>query len=266
VKVAPFQITPEEEAGLDRLLTDWQQMSSKVKTFKSRFVRFDYDGVFGDGKTPKRQVDGVLKYAAPDKGYYELSDGSEKWICTGKAIFEFRGVQKQVLEYPLPPELQGQAIADGPMPFVFGVEAAKMKARYWMRILPTPAPPPEAGAPPPQVWLEAYPKHAKDAANFQKIDVILTFEIKDNVLTRLEPYAINQVLPNGKDRTAYRFLDLEVNTMLNNLNDFFNIFVRPSTPIGWQHHVIDDNAPTGPETQPQPPANVGSAPAGVLPR
>ena len=49
-------------------------------------------------------------------------------------MFEYRHDQKQLVERPIPPQLQGQAIVDGPLPFLFGAEAAKLKARYWMRI------------------------------------------------------------------------------------------------------------------------------------
>ncbi|MGC3965841.1 MAG: hypothetical protein QM775_00255 [Pirellulales bacterium] len=43
---APFTLTPQEEAVLDRLLVDWQNMSAGVKTFEASFARWDYDGVF----------------------------------------------------------------------------------------------------------------------------------------------------------------------------------------------------------------------------
>lgn len=260
---APFVLTPEEEANLDRLLGDWQTMSAKVTTFDARFRRWDYDGIFGDGKTPKKYVEGSLKYASPDKGYYDLDDHSEKWICTGDAIFEFRTDLKQVREHRLPENMRGKAISDGPLPFVFGVEAAKMKARYWLRITT----PPEA-AQKKQVWIEAYPKHAKDAANFSRVDVILSFEVQNGAVTKLEPYAINLVMPNQKDRTAYQFTQMTTNGVLNNLGETLGIFVRPSTPIGWQHQLMDDGMATGTEPAPAtPPAGgVGSAPQPTVPR
>ncbi len=45
-------------------------------------------------------------------------------------MFEFRADLKQVREHPLPRTCAVKAIADGPMPFVFGIEAAKTKARF----------------------------------------------------------------------------------------------------------------------------------------
>jgi TIGR03009 family protein len=265
----PFTLTPEEQAIVDRVLVDWQRMSSDVKTFECDFTRWEYDGVFGNGSVPKTQLSGVLRYAAPDKGYYEIKLGEkddqrlyEKWICTGEAVFEFKAEQKLVKEYPLPPELRGKAISDGPLPFVFGVEAEKMKARYWLRIIT----PPDRQAN--QVWIEAYPKHGKDAANFMKVDVILMFEHDNGVVKKLEPYGINMVLPNTKDRTAYVFRDMQKNTSVGIFQNFIGWFVRPSTPFGWQHQVVDDTVPTGPETPPgaQPAAGIGSVPQPTVPR
>ena len=35
----------------------------------------------------------------------------------------------------MPPELQGKAIVDGPLPFLFGADAQKLKQRYYLRII-----------------------------------------------------------------------------------------------------------------------------------
>jgi TIGR03009 family protein len=251
VATAPFTLSPQEEAVLDRLLMDWQKMSADVRTFESSFTRWDYDGVFGaagpDGQqTPKRVVNGTLRYAAPDKGYYELSDQSEKWVCTGDAVFEFRADLKQVREHPLPPDLRGKAIADGPMPFVFGVEAGKMKARYWLRII---TPQERQGT---EVWLEVFPKKAADAANFLKIDVVLKFEHQNGTVTKLEPFALNMHLPNGKDRTVYQFNSITANGLIDGLQNFIQWFVRPGTPFGWQHQVVEAPVGEAPPTAQQP--------------
>lgn len=264
---APFAITPEEEANLDRVLLDWQNMSGKVKTFESDFTRWDYDGVFGNPNTPIRVASGVIKYAAPDKGFYDHKQNdtkdekyNETWICTGDAVFQFRYDLKQVREHRLPENMRGKAIAEGPMPFVFGVEAKKMRDRYWLRVTT----PPEA-AQKSQVWIEAYPKQAKDAANFYKIDVILAFEVQGGQVTKLEPFAINLVMPNAKDRTVYRLGTQKVNTFLNNFQDFIGVFVRPATPFGWTHQLVDETAAPA-EPAPQPVPNIGAAPQPTLPR
>ena len=64
-------------------------------------------------------------------------------------------------ESPLPKELQGKDIVDGPLPFLFGAKAEKLKQRYYLRII---TPPDVQG----QVWLEAWPRFLADARNFQR--------------------------------------------------------------------------------------------------
>ena len=106
-----------------------------------------------------------------------------------------------VTEYVMPPELQGKGIGDGPLPFVFGVEAEKLKQRYFMRIIT----PPNVQN---EVWLEAYPRYQQQAAEFSKVQVILQISGPTKALL---PYAIQIYLPNGKDRTVYQLQDPKIN-------------------------------------------------------
>ena len=150
----------------------------------------------------------------------------EHWVCDGKSIYEYRANQKLVIERPLPPQLAGQNIIDGPLPFLFGAEAAKLKQRYWMRI-------DERNQDPKQVWINALPKFQQQAADFRQVDVILD-------RARLLPTAMQVTLPNG-DRHVYMF-QLEkanVNGVLNRIQNA--LFQKPATPFGWKHVV--ENAP-----------------------
>ena len=98
---------------------------------------------------------GKLAYRTPDQADYQISSKGEeeRWVCTGKSVFEFNYKQSQLIERRLPPELQGKAITNGPLPFLFGVKAKQLKARYWMRVV-TPEDRVKTG----EVWLEAWPK------------------------------------------------------------------------------------------------------------
>jgi len=271
---APFILTPEEQAFVDRVLDDWQAVSSKVKTLEGEFMLYKYNATFnvtppqpGQPEVPTRTSAGKVRYAAPDKGHYETADGEEKWICTGTAIYEFNKKLQKVREYRLPPQMQGQAIADGPMPFIFGVEKNKMKNRYWLKVI---TPPGTIG----QVWLQAHPKLAKDASSFQRIEVILKFTLNaDGTVADLQPYALNLIETNGKDRTAYLFTAMKTNALLANLQEFFSSFIAPKTPGGWTHELADDGlqpqpgAPGPPPAGPPPGAGgIGAAPQNVVPR
>lgn len=251
---APFQLTPEQQAGLIRVLRAWEERSDKVQTLSSEFVRLDYDPVFGQRDENQQLVPkeskGEIKYAAPDKGLYHitetrvflgmegkepkfqiLKDGGEHWVCDGAAIWEYNYPKKQLIERRLPPQMQGKAITDGPLPFLFGAQADKLLDRYWMRIV---TPPQVKG----QIWLEAFPKHQADAGNFQRATVIL-----DSVT--LFPQAIEVHLPNGKNRHVHQFQNNVVNELAL-LRFFKGDFAKPALPSGWQKIEDPPRAAAGP--------------------
>ena len=148
---APFELTATQQQLLDQILNKWEKQSEKVKTFKCSFQRWEYDPTWGPEKYEGCISDafGDIKYAAPDRGEYMItkmleydrskesyvarSEGLDQWVCTGKAIFEFNSTKKQLIERPLPPEMHGKAISEGPLPFIFGANAEQLKRRYWMR-------------------------------------------------------------------------------------------------------------------------------------
>ena len=125
---------------------------------------------------------------------------AEHWICDGKSIFEYSPAKKQLIEHKLPPELQGKAIANSPLPFLFGAEAKKLKQRYFIRIVT----PPDVKD---QIWLEAYPRFQQDAANFHHAHSL-------SPRKEMSPFALKLVQPNGKDYTVYQFYDIVVNDPL----------------------------------------------------
>jgi TIGR03009 family protein len=248
----PFELDRQQETALDQVLLAWQQTSNRVSTFSCSFTLFEYNAVFGDAQKPMRVEQGEIRYVAPDKGLYRVSaKGGEHWVCDGKAIYEFKSTvtPPQLIESRLPPELQGKAIADGPLPFVFGVNAGKLKQRYWMRLTT----PPEVKG---QIWFEAYPRFRQDAANFKKVDIILTE-------ATLEPYALQMFEPQGKVRKVYQFADLKINSPLHKVQDFMGGFISPQTPVGWKRLIqeapVSAQPPVGPTVQ--TPQNPGQSQA-----
>jgi hypothetical protein len=125
------------------------------------------------------------------------------------------------------------------LPFVFGAEAKQLKERYWIRLI-TPAEEKN------QIWLEAFPRHQQDAANFHHAQFIITTE-------KMEPYALKIIQPNAKDSTTYRFFDIVVNDPLRLFKgDPFRAF----TPLGWQR-IVQPAQPAQPTAQANRPAHDG---------
>ncbi|MEX2316946.1 MAG: hypothetical protein WD669_07330 [Pirellulales bacterium] len=261
-----FQLNLIQETLLDTVLNKWQQESAKINMFRCQFERWEYNAAFGPGLTlPLFKNHGELSFAKPDKGSFQITkitkwqvnpapQGSappavvqgnwvpdpkavgEHWVCDGKNVYEYRHEQKQLVVRPIPRQLQGQAIADGPLPFLFGADAAKLKARYWLRIDEA-----HGQANPNEVKIEALPKYQADAVNYSKVQVILD-------TGRLLPVAMQVHLPN-QDRNVYLF-DLQ-NAKVNGLWEQIKaLFAPPELRPGWKRVV--EEVPLEQAARPQP--------------
>ncbi len=230
----PFMLNPRQQQEVDQILAQWEQQNKSIKTFDCRFKRWVYDGVFGNINEPKFIEFGTIRYGTPDRGLFVI-DTAEKngkqepiedaralhWVCDGKAIYEYSPAKKQVIEHQLPRELQGKAIANSPLPFLFGAEAQKLKQRYFIRIV-TPAGVQD------QVWLETYPRFQQDASNFKRAIFVI------NTKNGMSPFGLEVLEPNGKDYTRYQFYEIVV-------NDSWRLFkgnpFQAVVPFGWQKVV-----------------------------
>jgi TIGR03009 family protein len=173
-----------------------------------------------------------------------VGEVGEHWVCNGASIYEFRHTERQLRETRLPPEMQGKAISDGPLPFVFGAKADTLRKRYAMRLV---TPPGVTD----QIWLEALPRMQADAANFSKVELIL--QARD-----LMPFAMQIFKPGGQDRDVYQF-DPRTSLIDKGL-DMIRDFSKPVTPLGYTF-ILED----GQGGAPQPPPRQSTGPA-ALPR
>jgi TIGR03009 family protein len=240
----PFQLSDVEQQFVDQILQMWENKSKEVKTYDCAFDRLEYDPVFGPKDKAMIHSKGQLSYSKPDKGSfkidqierYEAKDGTykvqkhevgEHWVCDGKAIYEYKHDKKQLVVSALPEEMRGQSIVDGPLPFLFGAEAAKLKARYWIR---------SRQSDEKTIWLEAFPRTQADAANYHHVDVMLDRKT-------MMPSAIQVHMPNGRNSAVYTFQNPHVNGTLDAL--FGSLFSSPRTPLGWTRVV--EEIPTAPQ-------------------
>ena len=236
----PFLLTQPEINALNNLLTDWEKRNKEIHVLDSEFYRWKYDAVFGNANQPPPYDKGELKFAAPDKAWMHIGakdpKQSEQWLCDGKSVFHWDYTTNVVTEYIMPKELQGKGIGDGPLPFVFGIEAQRLKARYYMRIIT----PPNVHN---EVWLEAYPKYQADAANYSRVEVILQIAGEGRTLF---PYAIQIYSPNGKDRIVYQLQNPSINPRGRIIEIFGGDPFKPNIPFTWTKKV---ELPTAAEPQ-----------------
>lgn len=260
----PFDIDPQHANHIDQVLKYWEFRSSKVHQYEAKFQRWEYDTAFGPRDIHKTFGEGTLKYEQPDKGLfkvetlrhftppkkqgepatYEAHPGEllEHWLCDGKAVYEYNLTRKELREHRLPPDQQGLAIANGPLPFLFGAKAAEIKVRYWLRDV-TPSDRQD------EHWLEAWPKSAVDGENFKFVTIIIdrqeflpmAIEVADR---SYDP----QGTPPNHSRVVYQFSDRKVydqNALAENLqklNLFRQAFIQPTLPRGWTRIVEDPAA------------------------
>jgi TIGR03009 family protein len=254
-----FQLNAIEQAFLDQVLDTWERESAKVVTFRCDFERWEYNAAFGPGpEIPLNKDKGELSYQKPDKGSFQITEIrkwqaepvppgeqppavaqgdwiaqpdaiGEHWVCDGKSIYEYRHDQKQLVERPIPPEMQGQAIVDGPLPFLFSAEAAKLKQRYWMRVEQQQQPQNSN-----TIHLQARPKFQQDAANYTAVELMLDRQ-------RLLPTAMKVYLPDGSQH-LYLF-DVAGASVNGTLDRIQALFSRPKTPWGWKRVVEQPPAP-----------------------
>jgi TIGR03009 family protein len=232
----PFVLTLRESIALENLLADWEKRNKEIHVLESKFFRWKYDAAFGNASQPPLPDEGILKFASPDKGLIKIDakdpKQSEQWLCDGKSVYQFNYRNNEVTEYVMPPELQGKGIGDGPLPFVFGVEAQKLKQRYFMHIITPHDVQNEA-------WLEAFPRFQHDAAEFSKVQVILQIVGPTKALF---PFAIKIFTPNGKDSTVYQLQDPLINRRsiwLPGMSDWWKV----SIPYGWKKKLDLPPAP-----------------------
>jgi TIGR03009 family protein len=247
----PAPLSPQEQAALDQLLAAWEARSAAVQTWSCTFHKWEYDNAWG-GQVNGQAVaatekTGEIKYAAPDKGLFRVKESKQwnqktgqyetavnepgdHWVCNGQSIFEFRHAERKLVENRLPKEMQGKAITDGPLPFVFGAKAETLKKRYWMRIIT----PPQVTD---QIWLEALPRFQADAANYSKVELIL--QTRD-----LMPFAIQIYKPGNLAREVYQFD--QQNNLINAAMNIFQNFAKPMTPFGYKYVLEDPEAAAGP--------------------
>lgn len=256
---AGFQLNAIEQGMLDQVLNAWQQQSAKIERFRCDFERWEYNA-FGpkikNEDAPLNKCTGELSYNKPDQGSFQIKEIrtfktepqapnqdpnapvkgdwilqpealGEHWVCDGKSIFEYRHQQKQLVERPLPPQMQGRAIVDdGPLPFLFGAEAEKLKSKYWMRIEEQPN---QA-----EIWLTALPRFQAQAADYKRIEVILD-------RTHLLPKAMRVTMPdNSLHVYMFDIKNAAINRGFAILQGWFS---KPKVWPGYKHIVEQPPAP-----------------------
>lgn len=245
----PFEaLQPQEIQYLDQVLAAWEHKTDAIKMYKCEFTRYQFD----PGLHPTAhysQAVGTLKFMEPDKGEYRVEKvesiasqdpvsyrvdprrpEGEHWICDGEWIHIQDHNEKKATRIQLPPGQRGTGISRSPLPFLFGVNAAEIKQRYWVRPLF-----PE-GVPANQLWLEVFPKRADDAGNYSRVQIIL--DRSDTLPMGLIVFLPNYT-PQQQHREVYQFANRQTNGLLDSIRQAFSQSFIP-TRLGSDWEVVEE--------------------------
>ncbi|MEM6363707.1 MAG: TIGR03009 domain-containing protein [Planctomycetota bacterium] len=245
LKAAPFPpLAPAALAQLQKLLLDWQKQSQGTKTLECDFTCWHYDLFKAPAGIQWKKSEGVVKYAAPDKGLFKVEqqfffsgmaegkpsfqakpdEHGEEWICNGQELIEFDHKEKHCRIQQLPPEMRGANIIESPLPFVFNLDAQRIQQRYWVRQVQAPKP----GL----ILIEAYPKQQAMRAQYRLVQIAL--DEKTFMPQALLLYAPNFNVQTNPKWDHYEFKNVRRNSITQSFNMFANRFIQWRPPADYK--------------------------------
>ena len=263
--------SPQEEAYLDQILKKWEESTADIQRYSCLFRRWQYNSSDNFVAELAKQVgrdirelnvsvaNGELRYMAPDKGMFKIDpllklsgqldvknqpeykefNGvyGEWWMCDGEKVYEYDRNGKKCTRFTMPPDLKGAGILESPMPFMFGVKAEKVRARYWVRAL-APTKDPQGN----EVFVvEAYPKLQSDAVNYDHVQIYLDRELFLPI--RLDKFNTEHLDKTGQilndNREVFEFRDRITEgsrkNILKKIGELFNkSFIPLDIPNDWK--------------------------------
>ena len=139
----PIVVDPEKVRKLEGILKQWEKESATITQLDATFKRTDRKLGF---KTLS-QFEGRALLKSPNLACLNLEKVDagpeaqvkthfhERILCTGDDVVQYDGATKQIIIYPLGKGEQQRALQQGPLPFLFNMKAAEVKARYNMELM-----------------------------------------------------------------------------------------------------------------------------------
>lgn len=205
---APLESQSVVSPELITILQTWEERSGSVARSKGEFSRIVYDKIMASAQC----AHGKYWYEGPDKGRMDFTpnddvagkqvkkreltfscaaDQAKTWICNGTEILDIDIAKKEYHRIGIPAQYQGKNIADGPLPFLFGMNSQKMQQRYIL----------ELGSlhdPKKIIHIIAYPKLQSEQREYRVAEVLLD-------PTTYLPQAVQLMDTTGNKETVYVF-------------------------------------------------------------
>ncbi|MAI74168.1 MAG: TIGR03009 domain-containing protein [Rhodopirellula sp.] len=262
----PFPpLTPQAKLQLQQVLLKWEKQSQTMKTLECRFMRWHYDNFAAPANVPASKAEGIIKYASPDKGLFcaeelvffagrnpqtqkpvyepQNNQFGEYWVCNGTQLIEFDRSKQECTIQELPENMRGKNIVNGPLPFVFNLDAKQIQERYWVRQVASPDPN--------IIVVEAWPKLQELRAQYKLVQIALE-------KATYQPHALLMYAPNFHPKNApkwdhYEFKDIKRNAVTAGFQQkFLGNFIPSAPPKSWKirrEQLAPRQAPQGQQQQ-----------------
>lgn len=272
---AHYKLSENEQLKLNEFLTHWENFGKGIKQVSCDVHMMEFDGgvLQQDSKKPVAHNWGLFRFKAPNQLLYHIkgefsyanvdSGGTAVWkegqnelkiVLDGKSLTQYDYENKKAIVYPLAEDEQNLDLTmdNGQFPLFFVAKAETLKNRFYLRLV-TPEKKRQS-----EVWIEAFPRYARDAQQFQSIVVILS--LKD-----MQPTYMRKVGVNGKSKTDLKFERVEVNkgrwTIEGTVDDDWTKEVRPERFSLLRQEAVETNYAQTPNAPAPNAAPISATPA-----
>jgi TIGR03009 family protein len=134
---APAAPALDPRNELDALLIQWEQKMKAVQAIEAECVRTETDPVTNTTEV----YQGRARFLKPDRAELWMvkqknRDVYERFLCTGRQLYEFRPQTRLVRVHTLPPRAPGQpALDDNFLGLLSGMDAREAKRRYDLQLV-----------------------------------------------------------------------------------------------------------------------------------
>ncbi len=235
-------VDPATAQRMNQLLKEWEERGKGDQGLYAKFTRTDKTV----GALEPKKFQGIAWLQRPDKAciqFEEMVAGQpkpvfhERIIATGEAVYHFRGPERKGFIYPLNPDHQRRELQEGPLPFMFNMQAAEAKRRFDMQVVKEI---PAKDDQPAKCYIKIIPLLPVDREEYHQAVVLLNLET-------FLPEALRLWGPNDKDTKDYLFQEVQRNPTISpayfNGRKMAEDFKKP--PYGYKVEVVQE-APVPP--------------------
>lgn len=170
---------PAAADPLDGWLSQWQMTMEGVQSLSATLKRTEKDQTTG----VTSNFTGYTKYLRINSGgsvqnlaLLEMTpegkkDFSERFVCSGSFLYEFRPSEKEVRAHEIPKPKSGQVSDDNFLSFLFGMKKEDAQKRYSLTLEQTDRHP--TGVDDNYIYVMIEPRFAADKVDFKRAQIVL---------------------------------------------------------------------------------------------